>query len=96
MYFDSMTILFINMTFRLGLAIPDGAIEEMQARVKVTDEDLKVAAAEGESASNILFHRPTLFIGVKLIVILSFIEKIRRHDVMARKLSCTLSLKTET
>jgi hypothetical protein len=32
---------------RLGLAIPDGAIEEMKARVEVTDEDLKVAAAEG-------------------------------------------------
>jgi adenylosuccinate lyase len=30
----------------LGLPIPDGAIEEMQARVEVTDEDLKVAAAE--------------------------------------------------
>lgn len=32
---------------RLGLAIPDGAIEEMKARVVVTDEDLKIAAAEG-------------------------------------------------
>jgi hypothetical protein len=32
---------------RLGLAIPDGAIEEMNARVEVTDEDLKIAAAEG-------------------------------------------------
>lgn len=35
------------MTFRLGLAIPDGATEEMKARIVVTDEDLKVAAAEG-------------------------------------------------
>lgn len=29
------------------MAIPDGAIEEMKARVVVTDEDLKIAAAEG-------------------------------------------------
>jgi len=39
---------FANMVCRrLGLAIPDGAIEEMKARVEVTDEDLKIAAAEG-------------------------------------------------
>lgn len=31
---------------RLGLNIPDGAIEEMKARLEVTDEDLAVAAAE--------------------------------------------------
>lgn len=38
------------MTCRLGLPIPDGAIEEMRGRLVVTDEDLKVAAAEGKSS----------------------------------------------
>jgi hypothetical protein len=35
------------MTCKLGVAIPDRAIEEMKARVVVTDKDLKIAAAEG-------------------------------------------------
>jgi hypothetical protein len=35
------------MTCKRGVFIPDGAIEEMKARVVVTDEDLKIAAAEG-------------------------------------------------
>jgi hypothetical protein len=43
-------VAFTNITYRrLGLAIPDGAIDEMKARVEVTDEDLKVVAAEGSS-----------------------------------------------
>lgn len=31
---------------RLGLAIPEGAIEQMKARVVVTNEDLQVVAKE--------------------------------------------------
>lgn len=30
----------------LGLPIPEGAIEQMKARLEVTDDDLKVAAEE--------------------------------------------------
>ena len=30
----------------LGLAIPEGAIEQMKAHLEVTDEDLKVVAKE--------------------------------------------------
>jgi len=31
---------------RLGLAIPEGAIEQMKAHTEVTDEDLEVIAQE--------------------------------------------------
>lgn len=45
----------------------------MKARVVVTDEDLKIAAAEGMHCAHSM--------SIKLI---GLIEKIRRHDVMAR------------
>lgn len=38
--------MLIVLSCRLGLNIPDGAIEEMKARVQVTDEDMVVAAVE--------------------------------------------------
>jgi hypothetical protein len=38
--------MLIFVVCRLGLAIPDGAIEEMRAHLQITDEDLAIAAAE--------------------------------------------------
>lgn len=56
MILTQINILYAHMTRRLGIAFPDGAIEEMKARVVVTDEDLKVAAAEGKSSRCILYQ----------------------------------------
>jgi hypothetical protein len=72
------------MTCKLGVAIPDGAIEEMKARVVVTDEDLKIAAAEGMPLA-ICFYAKQLFLLLRIKANCEpSIERIRRHDVMAR------------
>ena len=42
---------------RLGLAIPDGAIEQMKEYIHVTDEDLKVAGAhEARVRHDVMAH----------------------------------------
>jgi adenylosuccinate lyase len=42
----SPVLLMLTLDNRLGLAIPEGAIEQMKEHLIITDEDLKIAAVE--------------------------------------------------